>query len=63
VKRLRLTVAYEFDYTGNINQAAIDRLVENFLKDPTNFLGLDRMAWDETIYVDIEDITNEQTQD
>lgn len=63
MNRLRLTVAYEFDYAGDVTQESIDRLVENFLKDPTQFLGLDRMAWDETIFVDVEDITNEQAQD
>lgn len=63
MNRLRLTVAYEFDYTGDVTQEAMDRLVENFLKDPTNFLGLGRMAWDEKIFVDVEDITNEQAQD
>lgn len=59
MKRLRMTVLYEFDWTGEtLTDATVDTMVGLFLKDPTEFLGIDRMAFDETIYVDVEDITN-----
>lgn len=59
MKRLRLTVVHEFDWTGkDVTVEDIDRLVNNFLKDPTSFLALDSLGFDEKVMVDVEDISN-----
>lgn len=62
MKRLRLTMVFEFDYHGNLSEAAVDRLTENFLKDPTNFIHPDELEWDEVLLVDLEDITEENNE-
>lgn len=59
MNRLRLTMVFEFDYHGNLVEATVDRLAENFLKDPTNFIHPDELEWDEVLVVDIQNITEE----
>lgn len=56
MNRLRMTVVYEFDYTGDLDSAAIDRLHHNFMGDPTSFLHPHELEWDELLIVDFEDI-------
>lgn len=62
MNRLRMTVVYEFDYTGNIVPAAIDRMHANFLADPTSFLHPHELEWDEVLVVDFEDITGQEDE-
>lgn len=60
MRRLRMTVLYEFDYTKDSppSEVEVDNMVNLFLRDPGEFLGIDRMAYDETIIVDLEDVTD-----
>jgi len=58
-KRLRMTVVYEFDYYGEVDDIVAIQLVNDFTKDPTSFLHPDEPQWDETLIIDIEDITDE----
>lgn len=58
MNRLRLTVIHEFDYHGELTEEAVNRLTQNFLKDPTEFLHPHELEWDEVLIVDVEDITN-----
>lgn len=61
-RRVRLTMVYEFDWASEaLLGTDADRLVENFLKDPYAFLNLESPEWDETIVVDVEDVTNEDS--
>lgn len=57
MNRVRMTVVYEFDYHGELTDQAVDRLGENFINDPTGFYGIEEAAWDETLVVEFEDIT------
>jgi hypothetical protein len=58
VKRLRMTMVYDFSWSSDIlSQEDIDRLVRNFLEDPRGFLNLDYPEWDETVLVQVEDIS------
>lgn len=52
--QLRLTMVFEFNYYGEVNQESMDRLIERFMADPTNFLSLDALECDERLLVDIE---------
>lgn len=59
MKRLRLTMVYEFDWEASMLLGTdVDRLVENFLKDPYAFLNLESPQWDETIVIGVEDISD-----
>lgn len=59
-RRLRMTMVHEFDWASEaLLGTDADALVLNFLKDPHTFLNLESPEWDETIVVDIEDITEE----
>ncbi len=58
MKRLRMTMVYDFSWSSDIlSQEDIDRLVRNFLEDPRGFLNLDYPEWDETVLVQVEDIS------
>lgn len=60
MKRLRLTMVYDFSWASDeLKPSDVDALLNNFLKDPYAFLNLESPEWDETIYVDVEDITDE----
>lgn len=60
MKRLRLTMVYDFSWASDeLNPSDVDALVNNFLKDPYSFLNLESPEWDETIYVDVEDVTDD----
>lgn len=59
MKRLRMTMVFEFDYHGNLSEGAVDRLTTNFLKDPTGFIHPEELEWDEVLIVDIENITKD----
>ena len=60
--RLRMTMVYEFDWVSEaLLGTDVDRLIENFLKDPAAFLNLENPEWDETIVIDMEDVTNEDS--
>lgn len=52
--QLRLTMVFDFNYYGEVTEESMDRLVERFLADPTNFLSLDALEIDEKILVNIE---------
>lgn len=59
MRRLQLTMVYEFDWAADeLKGSDADRLVENFLKDPYGFLNLESPEWDETIFVNVEDVTD-----
>lgn len=60
MNRVRMTVVYEFDYHGDLTEEAVNRLSQNFLMDPTGFYGIEEAAWDETLVVEFEEVT-EQT--
>lgn len=61
-KRIRMTMVYEFDWVSEeFSPTDADRLVENFLADPYAFLNLESPEWDETIVVDVEDVTDEDS--
>lgn len=52
-------MVYEFDWVSEaLLPTDADRLVNNFLKDPAAFLNLESPEWDETIIVDVEDVTD-----
>lgn len=58
MKRLRMTMVYDFSWSSDIlSQEDIDRLVSNFLEDPRGFMNLDYPEWDETVLVQVEDIS------
>lgn len=58
MKRLRMTMVYDFSWSSDIlSQEDIDRLVGNFLEDPRGFMNLDYPEWDETVLVQVEDIS------
>lgn len=58
MKRLRMTMVYDFSWASDeLEQADIDSLVRNFLADPRGFLNLDYPEWDETVVVGVEDIS------
>jgi hypothetical protein len=60
-RRMRLTVIYEFDYlVHKLGSEQGDRLIENFLKDPTGFLHPTELEVNEELVVAIEDITEEE---
>lgn len=59
MNRLRMTVVFEFDYHGDVSEVTVDRLTENFLKDPEGFIHPYELEFDEVLIVDIEDITEE----
>lgn len=59
MKRLRMTVLHEFDYHGELTTEAVDRLSQNFLRDPTAFLHPDELEWDEVLIVEFYDISEE----
>lgn len=59
MKRLRLTMVFEFDYLGEVSEEKMDRLATNFLKDPTGFVHPEELEWDEILIVDIENITED----
>jgi len=51
-------MVYDFSWSSDIlSQEDIDRLVHNFLEDPRGFLNLDFPEWDETVLVQVEDIS------
>lgn len=52
--QLRLTMVFDFNYYGEVTEESMDRLVERFLADPSNFLSLDALEIDEKILVNIE---------
>lgn len=51
--QLRLTMVFDFNYYGEVTQESMDRLVERFMADPSEFTNPETMEWDEKIYVDI----------
>lgn len=58
MKRLRMTMVYDFSWSSDIlSKEDIDRLVNNFLYDPRGFMNLDYPEWDETIVVGVEEIS------
>lgn len=58
MKRLRLTMVYEFSWSKDeLTEEDSDNLVKNFLEDPRGFLNLDFPEWDETVLVQVEDIS------
>lgn len=59
VRRLQLTMVYEFAWAADeLKGSDADRLAGEFLKDPYGFLNLEFPEWDEIIYVNIEDVTD-----
>lgn len=56
-RRVRMTLVYEFDYIGELDADTVTILVDNFYRDPTAFIA--DPAWDESILVAIDDITDE----
>lgn len=58
MRRLRLTVLYEFDYHGEVDETTMARLINNFATDPTGFLHPSELEIDETLVVDVEDVTD-----
>jgi hypothetical protein len=58
MRRLRLTVLYEFDYHGEVDETTMTRLINNFAADPTGFLHPRELEIDETLIVDLEDVTD-----
>lgn len=60
-RRLQLTVVFEFDYlVHKLGAEQIDRLVENFIDHPTEFLHPKELEIDEVLMVNIQDITEDQ---
>lgn len=60
MRRIRMTMVYEFDWQAEeMREKDVDTLVRNFLADPYAFLNLENPQWDETIVVDVEDVTDE----
>lgn len=51
--QLRLTMVFDFNYYGEVTQESMDRLVERFMTDPSEFTNPETLEWDEKIYVDI----------
>lgn len=59
-RRLRMTVVFEFDYLApKLGFEQVDRLAENFLDHPTEFLHPKELEVDEVLVVNFEDITEE----
>jgi hypothetical protein len=53
-------MVYDFSWASDeLNPSDVDALVNNFLKDPYSFLNLESPEWDETIYIDVEDVTDD----
>jgi hypothetical protein len=59
MNRVRMTMVYEFDYHGELSEDAVDRLHDNFMKDPTGFLHPHELEWDEIIVVDFTEVESE----
>lgn len=58
MKRLRMTMVYDFSWASHeLTQQNIDELVSNFLEDPRGFMNLDYPEWDETVLVQVEDVS------
>lgn len=60
MNRIRMTVVHEFDYHGDLDQNAIDRLRINFLVNPTGFLHPETLECDEVLMVGFEAISGEE---
>jgi hypothetical protein len=53
-----MTMVYDFSWaSAELTQQNVDELVSNFLEDPRGFLNLDFPEWDETVLVQVEDIS------
>jgi hypothetical protein len=56
-----MTVVFEFDYlVHKLGAEQIDRLAENFLDHPTEFLHPKELEVDEVLVVNFEDITEDK---
>ena len=55
-QRIRMTMVYEFDYYGEVNDDSMIQLVNEFTKDPTEFLCPTEIQLDETLIIDVEAI-------
>jgi len=59
MKRIRMTVVYEFSWASEeLTGRDVDGMANNFLQDPAAFMNLEYPEWDEEIIIDFEDVTD-----
>lgn len=57
--RVRMTMVFEFDYLGEMDMDAADRLAHNFYTDPTAFVA--DPEWSDILIVDVQAVDQEVT--